>query len=180
MLSAPPDCVWTPCPNCLMRKRIASKALWDLIAKFIQPSWKTTRKNIVWLLQLFVPFLSKQLLSAAYFLILVDYVMRVFFVTTSRSLLPCALLWCIFCPASYIPLLSPLLFGWALAMASAAPLPLAHLWPGNNSWFSHAWFPADTSQKQLGPLGWGGRIQKGSGKQKVKLSPAGLAALHPL
>lgn len=175
MLSAPPDCVWTPCLNCLVRKRIASKALWDLIAKFIQPSWKTTRKNIVWLSQLFVPFLSKQLLSAAYFPILVDNVVKIFFMTTSRPLLSRALLWCIFCQLRT----SFCSHHFSLAEVLQWPWQLLSLWHSCDLGITPG-FPM-TGSPALTPHGSrGGRIQKGAGKQKIKLLPAGLAALHPL
>lgn len=84
--------------NCLMWKRIASKAVKGLIGKLI---WQT-EKNTVWLLNVFS--LSFPVgCSLLMILILVDCVVMFFLLATPSSLLPSALLWYISWLVSYTP-----------------------------------------------------------------------------
>lgn len=79
-----------------MGKRTANKALRDLIAKLV---WQT-EKVLPDSWRYFFFFFSSLLP------VLIDCVVMIFLFATPNSLLPRTLLWCILCPASYIP--SPL------------------------------------------------------------------------
>lgn len=159
-----------------MGKRTANKALRDLIAKLILQ----TEKGLPDSQRSFFLFFSSLLL------VLADCVVMVFLFATPNSLVPCALLRCILCPASYIPSISLAEALWCLGSSC---LPRPEVWEYLLLFL--CFIPQHWHLKEAaGPPSiivfssfqlsgeWSLEAWKGAGNQKAMLSPADQAALR--